>query len=492
MKKAILFLTILCSLSLFSFANNVAISNVAVSGSNISFTLSWENSWNSTNGVNPLYPKNWDAVWVFLKYQQATDKLWKPLKISSNSADHSVTGGGATLQVDAVSDSLGVFIHRSTSGAGNIVNATVTLKMTAGLPIDTLNFKAFGIEMVYVPQDTFQVGDGNTAATYFTPQTIGATQENSGITSGTLCSTCPAIPAAFPLGYNSFYAMKYEISSEQWVNFLNTLTYDQQAYRTDNAPNSAINTIAYTAGGSTAPLIRIATPGINNTQPAVYGCNLNADANFNTSVDGQTIALSGIGKGDLYAYLDWAALRPMSETEFEKLCRGNQPRVQGEYAWGSTNLGLTIARGNVTNGGQESENINSLAQVNGRAALLQSSVGMVRTGIFASGASGRQIAGAGFYGNMELTGNAFETVVWVDASGATFTGANGDGLLTPLGEENVTGWPSPTSAASTGSGLRGGTTYGYTGVAGYWGYTSYRYATLDASRSYSLGGRGVR
>jgi formylglycine-generating enzyme required for sulfatase activity len=36
---------------------------------------------------------------------------------------------------------------------------------------------------------------------------------------------------------------------------------------------------------------------------------------------------------DVAAYLDWAALRPMTELEFEKVCRGPENRIAGEYAW---------------------------------------------------------------------------------------------------------------------------------------------------------------
>ncbi|HMP94975.1 MAG TPA: hypothetical protein PKD90_18995, partial [Phnomibacter sp.] len=119
-----------CTLSTSSaIANNLQISNVSQSGSNISFTISWENSWNTTNNINPLYPNNWDAAWVFIKYQNQIDNLWKHVKLSSTVADHSVTGGGAPLVIETTTDSMGVFIRRSTAGAGNIVNASVTLRM---------------------------------------------------------------------------------------------------------------------------------------------------------------------------------------------------------------------------------------------------------------------------------------------------------------------------------------------------------------------------
>ncbi len=35
-------------------------------------------------------------------------------------------------------------------------------------------------------------------------------------------------------------------------------------------------------------------------------------------------------------YADWAGLRPMTELECEKACRGPVYPVTGEYAWGNT------------------------------------------------------------------------------------------------------------------------------------------------------------
>ena len=37
-------------------------------------------------------------------------------------------------------------------------------------------------------------------------------------------------------------------------------------------------------------------------------------------------------------YADWAAMRPMTELEFEKACRGTASEVANEYVWGSTSI----------------------------------------------------------------------------------------------------------------------------------------------------------
>jgi hypothetical protein len=86
-------------------ANNlqIGVPEVTVADSTISFTIQWDNSWLITTGSN-----NHDAVWIFVKRQDCADNLWTHASLSTNSADHSITGG--VLQVDAATDGMGVFI----------------------------------------------------------------------------------------------------------------------------------------------------------------------------------------------------------------------------------------------------------------------------------------------------------------------------------------------------------------------------------------------
>ena len=195
-------------------ANNVEITGTSVSGSNITFNISWENSWNAN-----VAPANWDAVWVFIKYQDCNTRLWAHAGLSTVSGDHTA---GSPLQVDTVTDGKGVFIRRSALGGGNISATSITLKMT--IPAGTYNYKVFGIEMVNVPQAAFEIGDGTSVST-FNSITVNATSQSGGITSATIGGGGPTVPATFPMGYNSFYCMKYEISQLQYVEFLNSLTF---------------------------------------------------------------------------------------------------------------------------------------------------------------------------------------------------------------------------------------------------------------------------
>jgi hypothetical protein len=113
-------------------ANNIQISNVTTSGLNITFDISWENSWNSMNNIDLNYPNNWDAAWVFIKVQSNTNNLWLHQLVSTNAANHSITGG--VLQVDAVFRWCGCFYTkiqprlRQCIGYGYSYNANATCR----------------------------------------------------------------------------------------------------------------------------------------------------------------------------------------------------------------------------------------------------------------------------------------------------------------------------------------------------------------------------
>jgi len=477
-----------------AFPSNVQISNISVAYPNISFTIQWDNSWNTTNNINPLYPNNWDGVWIFIKYQNNIDNLWKHAKVSNLSGDHTIDGG--ILEINPAADSMGVFIRRTAAGAGNISATNVTLKMGPLTGSGNFNFRVFGTEVVYIPTGNFQLGDGNVSGTnYFTGQDITSTKQTSGIAAGGLYTSSPALPTTFPMGYNAYYLMKYEITNEQWVDFLNTLTYDQQAPRMDFAPNSVANTQAYAVSANTMAdnVIKIQTSGSNNTSPAVLGCDLDGDNTYNESNDGQNIPVSVISKGDMFSYLDWSGLRIMTEMEFEKACRGTLSRVLNECAWGSTTINAK-ARPVFSNLGTSSENftgtiVDGLCVANGNINVAH---GPARSGAFATTTSGRASSGSGFYGNMELSGNVWEICVAADATGVSYTGNHGDGTLTTLGEANVSGWPSGSVGGATfGTSQRGGSWFEQVAFQQYIS-VSYRGLFPTAARNINLGGRGAR
>jgi hypothetical protein len=80
------------------------------------------------------------------------------------------------------------------------------------------------------------------------------------------------------------------------------------------------------------------------TGPITFYMDLDEDDIPNEDNDGASIALSYVSISDMLAYLDWSGLRPMTELEFEKLCRGAYiPPIAGEYAWGSDTYNTIIA-----------------------------------------------------------------------------------------------------------------------------------------------------
>ncbi len=261
--------------------------------------------------------------------------------------------------------------------------------------------------------------------------------------------------------------MKYEISQEQYVEFLNKLTRTQQANRCSNSTGVG-RYISNTAGGNVNPQNRqgiklMSDPG--GLASRVYGCDLNNDGTAGGANDGQNIACNWLNFPDLMAYCDWAGLRPMSELEYEKICRGPNVPVSGEYAWESTTiLGAT----SITNSGAANE----VSGTSGSNCVYNNSGGVqgpMRVGNFSQSGTNQVQAGAGFYGVMDLTGNLFEDMISVGSvAGRSFTGLQGNGALNTAGDADVDHWPgiNGNSTLSSPNGTYGGTT-GCTGYAGF-------------------------
>lgn len=401
-------------------ANDISVKNVRltgqISGSHtfVNFDLSWENSWrNSTN---------YDAAWLFVKYKVGTGE-WMHATLAATG--HTAPTGST---ISPASDGKGVFIYRSSNGTGDNNFNDVALRWlypTDGVANDAqLTVKVFAIEMVYIPQGSFSVGDG-VSAKRFHPvgDTLAAfqiTSENAltidGTTPGSLWATADLatgnIPAGFPKGYNAFYVMKYEITQGQYTEFLNMLTSTQAAARIDT---SEMKGDRFTIIGG--------FPLFSTNRPS-RACNY-------------------LKYGDGAAYADWAGLRPISELEFEKAARGTAPVVAGEYAWGDTIIDLTGGLSGVEDG---TETVTGGLNVNhGNFVDLSSGdggKGPIRTGIFAATINTRNGSGGSFYGVMELSGNVWETVITCGvATSRIFDGSPGDGILNTAGDADVTGWP---------------------------------------------------
>ena len=424
-------------------ANDINVKNVRLSGqvndshTFVNFDLSWDNSWrNSTN---------YDAAWLFVKYKVGTGE-WMHATLSATPTDHTAPTGST---ISPASDGKGVFIYRSAEGTGNNDFADVLLRWnynSDGVANDAqLTVKVFAIEMVYIPQGSFSVGDGvsekrfhaagDTLAT-FTITTEQAITLNDTITinpnpaslwaTGDMETGTGVIPAGFPKGYQAFYLMKYEVTQGQYTEFLNMLTSTQA-----NQRYAPFTTGRYTITG-TYPLF--------TTNRPARACN------FLASSDGA-------------AYADWAALRPITEFEFEKAARGTASPVAGEYAWGNTNIDIT---GDLSGDEDGTETVTGGINCNHGINFSNGDGGNgpVRSGIFAATTNTREGSGGSFYGVMEMSGNMWETVVTsgLEAS-RSFQGTHGDGLLASNGNATNSDWPGfsgGTVSTNGGVGGRGG------------------------------------
>ena len=223
------------------------------------------------------------------------------------------------------------------------------------------------------------------------------------------------------------------------------------------------------------------------------GTRIYGGKNLAARGDGEGIAANYLNWGDHGAYLDWAGLRPFTEFEFEKACRGPMPVVAGEYAWGTTGIKGTSDY-SLANSGQLNEGIAIVYSLvsgtgNGNYKITVTSPGPFRVGIFAAHSenSGRVTSGASYYGIMELSGNMWEYPARIgNPNGRAFNGNHGNGILSATGNHNVMGWP---AAGTNGIGLRGGNQQSnyYQLMVG-----DRYYADATAGRDEWAGGRGAR
>lgn len=156
------------------------------------------------------------------------------------------------------------------------------------------------------------------------------------------------------------------------------------------------------------------------------------------------------------AYADWAGLRPMTELEFEKACRGTgaQP-TDYEYAWGNKTITAAATISGTENGTETITTSGANCCYNDQTFTGgDGGTGPLCCGIFATGSSTRQQSGASYYGIMEMSGNLWERPVTLgNATGRAFTGTNGNGVIDASGDADVSNWPNTTAV---GAGFRGG------------------------------------
>ncbi len=495
-------------------ADPVRIANVACKpadakgASAVAFDLAWDHSWRAAweepeerhGGKGTLKLESWDAAWVFVKFRKPGVDGWSHATLSTNAPDHSAPAG-AKLDIGPSDDGkrgLGVFVSRAAAGSGANDWKGVTLRWlheADGMADPkAAELKVFAVQMAYVPQCAFWAGDGSktvlagqfSAGDTAEPFRIesedaitlgGESKKNLGNRDGLgmrraedfTSGGTQTLPARFPKGHAAFYCMRHEVTEGQYVEFLNTVASGRQGGR---AP------IEMREGRQPLTRIKIAVPGKPGT-PAVYESAT------------PHVACRGLIWSDLTTYAAWAGLRPMTELEYEKACRGPLRPVPDEYAWGTAGIvgfilldgtsliEATSANGSINrkegqggwyvlqNAGKPDERVvwqgsNGPDTSHGNAVwggVIKRVGGLLldgyphatavppRVGAFATPDSGRVAAGASYWGIMELSGNLWERVVAVgNPPGRRFAGTHGDWPEVKTGPETY-GW---------GFGLRGG------------------------------------
>lgn len=488
----------------------------------IEFDLGWSGYWRDAT--------NRDAVWVFGKYSTNNGVTWSHLKLKTSGTNPTGFSQGSGVGVDIVvpTDKLGCIIEPASAGSGTMDQDDIqivwdygadSVSDTTALSNDTV-IRLFAIEMVYVPQEGFYVGGDltSTATAFFlwfdneagAPPQISS-EEGIAFLSSSIATTGWTyssgsnsgedgsqalfnVSEAFPKGYQAFYMMKTEVPQGLYRDFLNTLTTAQQSARATTIISNAYSMVGTSTVTSRQAIKSPSGSGfISGHSVTFFGMDFDGDSLKDETTDGQWIAMNFMSWMDLAALADWAALRPMSEFEFEKGARGPIYPVSNEYAWGTTAISscTSVSSSGTTNEACSSTTTNCHYNNAGIG-------GPIRVGWAArtSTTSDRQTAGGGYYGALDLSGNVWERVVTVgNSTGRSFSGTHGDGALTTAGNATNADWPGYSTSAlsvtgAAGSGLRGGSWL--TGSTTLFIADRTYAASADTSRSSDFGGRLVR
>lgn len=428
----------LAILSLLSLSLTVSASGLKLSKpilyleNNTAYTvlnISWDHAWK--NG------KNHDGVWLFFKSLPKTGGYHH---IRVEKEGHAVISVFSQKDVDLdfqiPDDQTGLFIAPANTFRGDIeISVRIMLQYSSfeNINVRKAAFNAYGIEMVHVPGGSFKVGSTDEQSlnygSFYKPDKRGkasgwveiasedqelevsqtgdlfyrANEGYEGDQTGTISST-------FPKGFAPFYIMKYEPTEGQYTDFLNSLTAAQASDRIIfNEKNY------YESGGTIAE----------------------KDGRYASRFPDKPCAF--MSWDDAMAYADWAGLRPMTEFEYTKACRGPSAPVTGEYPWG------TVSK----------DKIQRLPNADGQLVMINGWDESKLTD------ENKKYFGASWYWVMDLSGSMWERLVTIGhPNGRNFDGTHGDGAISPEGYANTQNWPVG-QEDSGGIGYRGGGFYGY-------------------------------
>lgn len=395
----------------------------------INFTITWKNSWNND--------RNHDASWVFFKLDQDNGSRHQFLKNGSGRMLWKGSSAMPDAKIEVAEDGSGLFVYPGSNYRGDVTYHISVERDTAKTDYRTRfnRMEAVAIEMVYIPEGGFTLGDpleesrrfgsfyqsdddGNFDRLY---KITSADQEIPvGPNKGELYYQSRnkiyqgdqqgPIPSTFPNGYSSFYIMKYEVTQGLYARFLNLIGKTAATVRVNFGSPS------YEKHGGTIKL---------KEGKYVAGAPDRRNVYFHWD--------------DMMAFTDWAALRPYTELEFTKASRGPSRPQPREYPWNTTSIDKMANRIDPTT--QEQVMLNGMTEAEMTKA-------------------NREAFGASYYWVMNLAGSMWEKVITIgDEKGRSFKGVHGDGSISYYGYADVEDWPEGFREVE-GYGYRGGGYYG--------------------------------
>lgn len=390
-------------------------------------TVSWENAWHNQ--------KNHDAVWLFFKFQHAGGSIHAYLLPQQIKIIETYGTNSPKIEQKVAEDQTGLFLFPANTYRGPIkikLQVSIDLEKIGRFNPRAYQFKAYGIEMVYIPEGPFTLGDPSERARHFssffsageegTPDGLfRITAENQSITIGPDKGQLyylsqnqyrgdqeGELGPKFPKGFQAFYTMKYEPTQGLYADFLNSLGGTQSQLRAN-------------FGGK----------GYYENRGSIY------------IKDNQYIAKhpnrpnNFMGWDDAMALADWSGLRPMTELEFTKACRGPLDPIATQFPWGSASK----------------EKVDRIVSLAGDLSLQNGWSEAQLTD------ENREHFGASYYWVMDLAGSLWERVVSVGHPlGRAFKGSHGDGKVSYYGYATNEDWPKGDTEVG-GFGYRGGGFY---------------------------------
>ena len=282
----------------------------------IQFDLSWGFSWRDSI--------NWDAAWVFAKYK-GTDGVWRHAKL--NNTGFSIN---PSKTIEVTSDKLGAFIYSAYQGQGTSAALGTQLQWNYGLDgltsVTGLEVRVFAVEMVYVPEGDFNIAKRFNGGNLFAAPSDNFPVVNTRLTPSLTYNDGSAATIRikgdagidsdnngsvdkpdYPTGYRPFYCYKYELTEQQYADFLNCLTPSQRS----------------------------------NLGVAGTGITL-ANGEYFSSAPNR--ACGNMNSQRMLAYADWTGMRPMTILEMNKASYGPLQPAQTQvncFAAGTSNSGYS-------------------------------------------------------------------------------------------------------------------------------------------------------